>query len=108
MKAILDHIGIAVGDLSEALTFYSDVLGLEIETTEDVTSQGVRAHFVPIGGVSLELLEATSKPALWCGRCSSCVCSSGECSRGVGGVEGEEVRRVSMVPRFQGSKAPES
>jgi len=60
MKAILDHIGIAVGDLSEALTFYSDVLGLEIETTEDVTSQGVRAHFVPIGGVSLELLEATS------------------------------------------------
>jgi methylmalonyl-CoA epimerase len=60
MKAILDHVGIAVNDLSAALAFYRDALGLEIEAPEDVASQRVRAHFIPMGESSLELLEATS------------------------------------------------
>lgn len=60
MKATLDHIGIAVKDLSAALAFYRDALGLEIEPPEDVASQHVRAHFVPVGGPRLELLEATA------------------------------------------------
>jgi methylmalonyl-CoA epimerase len=69
MKAVLDHVGIAVKDLGAALAFYRDALGLEIDAPEDVASQHVRAHFVPVGdpdraagipGVSLELLEATS------------------------------------------------
>jgi methylmalonyl-CoA epimerase len=60
MKATLDHIGIAVKDLGEALAFYRDTLGLEIEAAEDVPSQRVRAHFVPLGDSSLELLEATA------------------------------------------------
>lgn len=60
MKAILDHVGIAVGDLAEALAFYRDALGLEIEPAEEVASQRVRAHFVPVGQTSLELLEATA------------------------------------------------
>jgi methylmalonyl-CoA epimerase len=60
MKAILDHVGIAVNDLSAALAFYRDALGLEIEAPEDVASQRVRAHFIPTGESSLELLEATS------------------------------------------------
>jgi methylmalonyl-CoA epimerase len=59
MKAFLDHIGIAVKDLSAALAFYRDALGLEIEAPEEVTSQRVRAHFVPVGESKLELLEAT-------------------------------------------------
>ena len=59
MKAALDHIGIAVRDLTQALAFYQDALGLEVTTTEEVPSQGVRAHFVRIGDTSLELLEAT-------------------------------------------------
>jgi methylmalonyl-CoA/ethylmalonyl-CoA epimerase len=58
MKATLDHIGIAVSDLSEALRFYRDALGLEIESPE-VPSQRVRAHFIPAGESALELLEAT-------------------------------------------------
>ena len=29
MKAILDHVGIAVRDIHEALAFYRDALGLE-------------------------------------------------------------------------------
>ena len=60
MKAILDHVGIAVKDLGAALAFYRDALGLEIEAPEDVASQRVRAHFLPVGEAKLELLEATA------------------------------------------------
>jgi methylmalonyl-CoA/ethylmalonyl-CoA epimerase len=60
MKATLDHIGIAVKDLQAALAFYRDALGLEIEGEEEVASQLVRAHFVPVGESRLELLEATA------------------------------------------------
>ena len=58
MKAVLDHVGIAVEDLPAALAFYRDALGLEIEAPEEVASQRVRAHFVPVGDSKLELLEA--------------------------------------------------
>ena len=60
MKATLDHIGIAVGNLSQALAFYRDALGLEVEPPEEVPSQRVRAHFVPVGEAAIELLEPTS------------------------------------------------
>jgi methylmalonyl-CoA/ethylmalonyl-CoA epimerase len=60
MKATLDHIGIAIGDLDTALRFYRDGLGLEVLPPEDVPSQQVRVHFLPLGESSLELLEATS------------------------------------------------
>ena len=60
MKATLDHIGIAVGDLGQALAFYRDALGLEVEPPEEVASQRVRAHFVPVGDSALELLEPTA------------------------------------------------
>jgi methylmalonyl-CoA epimerase len=61
MKATLDHIGIAVSNIDEALKFYRDALGLEVEAAEEVASQGVRAHFVPAGESALELLEATAE-----------------------------------------------
>jgi len=60
MTVQLDHIGIAVRDLNEALAFFRDALGLAVDTPEEVTSQRVRAHFVPAGGAALELLEATA------------------------------------------------
>ena len=60
MKATLDHVGIAVGDLAQALAFYRDALGLEVEPPEEVASQRVRAHFVPVGEAALELLEPTA------------------------------------------------
>jgi methylmalonyl-CoA epimerase len=60
MKAVLDHVGIAVQDLGAALAFYRDALGLEIEPPEEVPAQRVRAHFVPVGESRLELLEATA------------------------------------------------
>ena len=60
MKAILDHVGIAVRDIEQALAFYRDALGLEIGAPEDVRSQRVRAHVIPTGQSALELLEATA------------------------------------------------
>ena len=61
MKVKLDHIGIAVADIEQALTFYRDALGLDIDPPEDVPSQRVRAHFIRAGGSALELLEATAE-----------------------------------------------
>jgi LAO/AO transport system kinase len=58
--AVLDHVGIAVQDLDKALAFFRDALGLHVEAPEDVASQRVRAHFIPVGESSLELLEATA------------------------------------------------
>jgi methylmalonyl-CoA/ethylmalonyl-CoA epimerase len=60
MKAVLDHVGIAVSDLAQALAFYRDVLGLEVDAPEEIASQGVRAHFLAVGESTLELLEATA------------------------------------------------
>lgn len=60
MKAVLDHVGIAVADVDEALAFYREALGLEVTGVETVASQQVRARFVGAGGAALELLEATA------------------------------------------------
>ena len=60
MRAILDHVGIAVQDVEQALAFYRDALGLEVVAPEEVASQHVRAHFVAAGALALELLEATA------------------------------------------------
>ena len=59
MRVELDHIGIAIDGLDEALAFYRDQLGLHLEESEEVGSQKVRAHFLPAGLQKLELLEAT-------------------------------------------------
>src|SRR5687767_4267339 len=60
MKAILDHVGIAVEDLEASLVFFRDALGLHVETAEDVPSQRVRVQFISTGPSSLELLQATA------------------------------------------------
>jgi methylmalonyl-CoA epimerase len=59
-KPVLDHIGIAVTDLSSASSFYGEGLGLEVGPVEEIESQQVRVRFVPAGEASLELLEGTA------------------------------------------------
>ena len=57
----MDHtISLATADRRRSLVFYRDGLGLEVEQPEDVPSQRVRAHFLPVGQPRLELLVATS------------------------------------------------
>ena len=60
MKAVLDHVGIAVQDMQAAVAFYREALGLEVEPPEEVPTERVRARTIPVGGSSLELLEATA------------------------------------------------
>ena len=59
-RAVLDHVGIAVQDIDKSLAFFRDALGLDVEVPEEVASQRVRAHFIPVGESSIELLEATA------------------------------------------------
>lgn len=53
----LDHIGIATNKLSESLSVWRDALGLPVDSTEEVTDQGVRITMLPIGETHIELLE---------------------------------------------------
>jgi methylmalonyl-CoA epimerase len=53
----IDHIGIAVSDLDEALKLYCDTLGLKVEKTEEF--EGMKIAFVPIGDTEFELLQPT-------------------------------------------------
>lgn len=56
----VDHIGIAVKDLDEALNFYTNILGLKSQGVESVEEQKVKVAFIPVGDSELELLESTT------------------------------------------------
>ena len=56
----LDHIGIAVKNMDEALAFYRETLGIESVGTEVVEEQKVKVAFLPLGDTELELLESTA------------------------------------------------
>ena len=55
----VDHIGIATRSIEEALGFWRDALGLEVEHTETVGEQGVHVAMLPVGEPRVELLEPT-------------------------------------------------
>jgi methylmalonyl-CoA/ethylmalonyl-CoA epimerase len=55
----LDHIGIAVRNIDDALAIYR-TLGVDVQHVEDVASQGVKTAFLSVGDSSLELLEPLS------------------------------------------------
>jgi methylmalonyl-CoA/ethylmalonyl-CoA epimerase len=56
----IDHIGIAVRSLDEALPLYTRVLGLELKGMEEVETEQVRVAFLQIGETNIELLEPAS------------------------------------------------
>ena len=56
----VDHIGIAVEKLEDALPFWRDQLGLELVVIEEVPSEKVRVAFLRAGSTRIELLEPTS------------------------------------------------
>ena len=56
----IDHIGIAVRDLSEAVKLYEGLLGLKVTEIEEVAEQKVRVAFLPTGDSEVELLESTT------------------------------------------------
>ena len=54
----VNHIGIAVENLDEALLLYKEVLGLSFHGRETMESDQVTVAFLSIGDTELELLEA--------------------------------------------------
>ena len=57
----VEHIGIAVPNLAEAIKYYEEVLGLKCYKTEVVADQKVTTAFFKVGSTKIELLEATSE-----------------------------------------------
>lgn len=55
----IDHIGIAVNDLKEAMSIYTDILGLESKMTEKIEEQKIIFATILVGGVKIELLQPT-------------------------------------------------
>lgn len=55
----IDHLGIAVKSLAEAVPYYEKALGLKCGHIEEVASQKVKTAFFACGDVHLELLEPT-------------------------------------------------
>ena len=56
----IEHIGIAVKSLDEAIPYWENVLGLECYNIEEVADQKVKTAFFKVGEVKIELLESTS------------------------------------------------
>ncbi len=56
----IEHIGIAVSDLEQAVTNYEKLLGVECYAIEEVEDQHVRTAFFRVGQTKIELLESTS------------------------------------------------
>ena len=55
----IEHIGIAVKSLEEAIPFYENVLGLKCYAVEEVKDQKVKTAFFQVGQTKIELLEST-------------------------------------------------
>ena len=60
MLTKINHIGVAVSSIEEALPFYRDSLGMTFSDTEEVPSQLVKVAFLSVGESKIELLEPTS------------------------------------------------
>lgn len=57
----IDHIGIAVTNLDEQVSFYKDVLGMKFSGFEEISDQKVKVAIFQVGEVRIELLQPTSE-----------------------------------------------
>jgi methylmalonyl-CoA epimerase len=56
----LDHLGIAVRSLEEAVAFYEGVLGLRVSGYETIPQEQTKVAMLPLGETRIELLAATT------------------------------------------------
>ena len=57
----IEHLGIAVKSLEEAIPYYENILGLKCYSIEEVADQKVKTAFSKVGQTKIELLEPTSE-----------------------------------------------
>jgi len=55
----INHVGIAVNSIEEAVKLYTDALGLKVQDVEVVEDQKVKTAIIPVGESKIELLEST-------------------------------------------------
>jgi methylmalonyl-CoA/ethylmalonyl-CoA epimerase len=55
----IEHLGIAVKSLEDAIPYYEDVLGLKCYAVEEVAEQKVKTAFFQVGQTKIELLQST-------------------------------------------------
>jgi methylmalonyl-CoA epimerase len=60
----IDHLGIAVRSLEDALRFYRDILGMPVNSRETVEVEQVNVAMLPAGESRVELLEATQRDSV--------------------------------------------
>ena len=56
----IDHVALVVADIDEALSFWQDSLGLELEHIEDIPREKSAIAFLPLGDSEIELVQPTS------------------------------------------------
>ena len=56
----IDHIGIAVSNLDRVLKFYTESLGLKLQSVEIIPEHEVKTAIIQFGDSKIELLESTS------------------------------------------------
>jgi lactoylglutathione lyase/methylmalonyl-CoA/ethylmalonyl-CoA epimerase len=56
----INHIGIAVNSIEDAMKLYTEVLGLEVKGIEIVVEQKAKTVIIPVGDTKIELIESTS------------------------------------------------
>lgn len=56
----IEHIGIAVKNLDQAINYYENILGMKCYAVEEVTDQKVKTAFFMVGQTKIELLESTA------------------------------------------------
>ena len=57
----IEHLGIAVKSLEEAIPYYENILGLKCYSIEEVADQKVKTAFFKVGQTKIELLEPSSE-----------------------------------------------
>lgn len=57
----LNHIAVAVDNISEALNFWEGALGIKLDHMEDVPSQKVKVAFLSVGDSEVELVQPTAE-----------------------------------------------
>jgi len=57
----IDHVAIVVDDMEKALTFWRDVLGMDLLAVRDVPTENSKVAFLPLSGSEVELVQPTTE-----------------------------------------------
>ncbi|HHV08045.1 MAG TPA: methylmalonyl-CoA epimerase [Firmicutes bacterium] len=58
----LDHVGVQVANLKRSIAFYQEMLGLKLQSQEDLSTRGLKKAMLVAGSGIVELLEYVDEP----------------------------------------------